>query len=83
MWRLILEAISRYMKNKKVIGSGQHGCMKGKLYFTNRIAFSSEMIGLLEERTAAVVAYLDFLKAFNIVSLDILIDKLIKYGVDK
>lgn len=56
--------------------------MKGKLCWINLIAFYSEMIGLLKERREAVVAYLDFLKAFSIDSHNILINKLIKYGID-
>lgn len=33
------------MKEKKLIGSGQHEFMRGKLCLTNMIAFKDEMTG--------------------------------------
>ncbi|KAK4813196.1 hypothetical protein QYF61_017631 [Mycteria americana] len=74
--QLILRTISRHMKDKKVIRSSQHGFTKGKTCLTNLINFYDEMAGLVDERRAVDVVYLDFSKAFNTVSHKILMEKL-------
>ncbi|KAK4827448.1 hypothetical protein QYF61_018169 [Mycteria americana] len=51
MEQLILEAISRHMKDK-VIRSGEHDFTKGKLCLTNLITFYNEMTGLVDEGKA-------------------------------
>ena len=43
---IILQSTSKRMKDKKVIGSSQHGFMKGKSCLTNLIAFCSETTSL-------------------------------------
>ena len=63
-----------------MIGSSQHGYMKGKS-LTKLIALYDEMTGLVEEGKAVDVVHLDLRKAFNAVSHNILINKLITYGL--
>lgn len=70
------------MKDKKVIGSSQHGFMKGKSCLINMRAFSHEMACQVEEGGVADV-YLDFSKAFGAVSCKNLKDRLMKYRLDK
>lgn len=43
MEQIILEIISRYLKEKKIIESCQHGFTKWKSFLTNLIIFCNEM----------------------------------------
>ena len=63
--------------------SSQHGFTKGKSCLTTVISVYDEMITSVDAGRTVDVAYLDFRKAFQIVSHNILIDKLIKYDLDK
>lgn len=51
MEKLILETISRHMKDKRVIRS-KHGFMKEKSHLTSLIAFCEEMSSPVEEERA-------------------------------
>ena len=82
MEQLILEAISRHVNDKKVIRSSWHG-FKGKSCLTNLINFCDEMTGLVDERRAVDIVYLDFSKAFDTVSHKILVEKLVECGLDE
>ncbi|PKU41873.1 rna-directed dna polymerase from mobile element jockey-like [Limosa lapponica baueri] len=83
MERLVLDVISKHIKEQEVVGSGQHGFTKGKSCSTNLIAFYDVITGWLHEGRAADVIYLDFSKASDTVSHNILIRKLRKYGLDE
>ncbi|XP_054074730.1 transcription factor ETV6 isoform X1 [Rissa tridactyla] len=83
MERLILDVISKHVEEQEVIGSGQHGFTKGKSCLTDLIAFSDVITGWLDEGRDVDVIYLDFSKAFDTVSHNILIRKLRKYGLDE
>ncbi|PKU42575.1 reverse hypothetical protein [Limosa lapponica baueri] len=83
MERLILDVIFKQVEERGVIGSGQHGFTKGKSCLTNLIAFYDAITGWLDEGRAADVIYLDFSKAFDTVSHNILIGKLRKCGLDE
>ncbi|GAB0210180.1 mitochondrial enolase superfamily member 1 [Grus japonensis] len=80
--QLILGVINKHVEEKKVTGSGQHGFTKGKPCLTNLIAFYDGMTGWVDEGRAVDVVYLDFSKAFDTVSHNILISKLRKCGLD-
>jgi len=71
------------MEEKKVIGSSQHGFTKGKSCLTNLIAFYDGMSDWVDEGRAVDVVYLDFSKAFDTVSHNILVGKLRKCGLDE
>ena len=59
MEQIILETISKHIKDKKVTGNSEHGFMKGKSCLTDLIASYGVMIGSVDEgRTVDV--YLDF-----------------------
>jgi len=52
MEHVILETISRHIKNKKVIRNSQHGITKGQSCLTNLITFCDEMTGLVDRGRA-------------------------------
>jgi len=72
MEQLILEVIIKQMEEKKVIRSRQHGFTKGESCLTSLIAFYNGMTSWLPEGRAVDVVYLDFSKAFDTVSRNIL-----------
>jgi len=83
MEQLILEVIIKQVEEKKVIRSHQHGFTKGKSCLTNLIAFCDGTIGFVDEGRAVDVICLDFCKAFDMVSHNILLGKLRKCGLDE
>ena len=63
------------MKKKVVTGNNQHGFTYGKSCLTNLMAISDKITGLVDKGRAMNAIYLDFSKAFNTISLNILVSK--------
>lgn len=83
MKQIILEIICKHIKDKKVIESIQCGFMKGKSSLTDLMAFYNKVTSSMDEGRTVDFVYLDFSKAFGTVSCNILIGKLMKYGLGK
>lgn len=82
MEQITPEAISKRIKDKKVIGSSQHGFMKTKSCLTNLIAFYDEMTSLVDKGRAVDSIYAGFSTGFDTVSPNNLTDKLMEYRPD-
>uniref|UniRef100_A0A8B9V0B7 Reverse transcriptase domain-containing protein n=1 Tax=Anas zonorhyncha TaxID=75864 RepID=A0A8B9V0B7_9AVES len=80
---LVLDAISKQLEEKKVMRSSQHRFTKGKSCLTNLVAFYDGITSWVDEGRVVDVIYLDFSKAFDTVSHDILLAKLRKCGIDE
>jgi len=78
-----IEAIIKQVEEKKVNRSSQHGFTKGKSCLTNLIAFCDGVTCWVDEGRAVDVVYLNFSKAFDTVSHNILLGKPRKCGLDE
>ncbi|PKU46081.1 rna-directed dna polymerase from mobile element jockey-like [Limosa lapponica baueri] len=81
MEQIILSAIMQHMKDAQVIRPSQHGFMKGRSCLTNLISCYDKVTHLVDERKAVDIVYLDFNKAFEMVSHSILLEKVAAHGL--
>ena len=82
MEQLVLDAFSKQLEEKKVIRNSQRGFTTEKLCSIDLIAVYDGITKWVDGGRAVNIIYLDFRKAFDTVSHDILIMKLRKRGID-
>ena len=63
------------------IRPSQHGFMKGCLL--NLISFYDQVTHLVDEGKVAAIVYLDFSKAFDMISHSVLLGKQAAHGLDR
>jgi len=81
--QIIPEVIIKQVEEKKVVRSSQHGFTKRKSSLTNLTDFYNGMTGWVDEGRAVDIFYVDFSKAYDTVSHNILLGKLRKCGLDE
>ncbi|CAM4583475.1 unnamed protein product [Lepidochelys kempii] len=82
MEQVLKESILKHLDERKVIRNSHHGFTKSKSCLTNLIAFYDEITGSVDEGKAVDMLFLDFSKAFDTVSHNILVSNLKKYALD-
>ncbi|TRZ15274.1 hypothetical protein HGM15179_011847 [Zosterops borbonicus] len=82
MEQIILRVITWHMQDNQRIRPSQHGFTKGRCCLTNLVFFHNKVTQLVNEGKAANVVYLNFSKAFNMVSHSILQEQRAAQGWD-
>ena len=82
----VLESIIRgqifeHLKSKNLLSEKQHGFREGRSCLTNLLTTLEDWTSMLEDGDCVDIAYLDFRKAFDLVSHKHLLLKLQKHGI--
>ena len=81
MESIIRDKIVEHLKRNNLLNDAQHGFREGRSCLTNLLETLEQWTEILDEGDCIDVAYLDFRKAFDLVSHEHLIYKLTKYGI--
>ena len=82
MQQLLLDAISEQLE-KKIIRRNKYRFTKGKSCSTSMVAFYDVITTWVDEGTALDFVYLDFSKAFDIVTYNILLIRFQECGIEE
>ena len=78
---IIVDKITEHLTTNDLLNDAQHGFREGRSCLTNLLETLEQWTEIIDEGDAIDVAYLDFRKAFDLVSHEHLIYKLSKYGI--
>ena len=78
---IIRDKIVEHLESNNLLNEAQHGFRKGRSCLTNILETLEQWTKILDEGDGVDVAYLDFRKAFDLVSHELLIHKMTKYGI--
>ena len=78
---IIRDRIVQHLTDNKLLNDAQHGFREGRSCLTNLLETLEQWTEIIDEGDCIDVAYLDFRKAFDLVSHEHLIYKLSKYGI--
>ena len=81
--KIIKQSLCKHLESNAMITRSQHGFVKNKSCQTNLITFFDQVTSQIDRGKAVDVIYLDFSKAFENMSHDILISKLTRCGLDR
>lgn len=70
-----------YWHVRHLIIPQQHGFVRSRSTATNLVSFVSDIVDAVDSRASADVIYTDFSKAFDLVNIKILTEKLAKFGI--
>ena len=79
---IVKEQIFDHLKNKNLLSEKQHGFREGRSCLSNLLTTLEDWTDILDDRACVDVAYLDFRKAFDLVSHKHLLLKLHKHGIN-
>ena len=78
---IVREKIVSHMKENDLFSNSQHGFREGRSCLTNLLVTLEQWTEMLDTEDSIDVAYLDFRKAFDLVSHRHLLHKMSKYGI--
>ena len=79
--KIVRDKIVNHMKENKLFSNSQHGFREGRSCLTNLLETLEQWTKILDEDDCIDVAYLDFRKAFDLVSHKHLLHKMSNYGI--
>ena len=82
MESIIRDEITKHLTRNNLLNDAQHGFREGRSCLTNLLETLEQWTEIIDEGDCIDVAYLDFRKAFDLVSHEHLIYKLAKYGIE-
>ena len=79
---MVKEQMFDHLKNKDLLSEKQHGFREGRSCLSNLLTTLEDWTDTLDDKACVDIAYLDFRKAFDLVSHKHLLLKLQKHGIN-